>query len=117
MIPPRATRPARSPSGERRAADGRHALPGGPGYSRDHNALAQELLSITGRLFVLPDATLVLPGHGDGTTIGASRAEHAIFAARAPRTTCMATCSGLRPDGATPARLRIDDSAGSGLSV
>ncbi len=57
-------------------------FPGGPGYSRDHASLAQELLSITGRLFVLPDDTLVLPGHGDGTTIGASRAEHAAFAAR-----------------------------------
>ncbi|MSP21419.1 MAG: MBL fold metallo-hydrolase [Dehalococcoidia bacterium] len=57
-------------------------FPGGPGYSRDHGALLQEILSITGRLFVLPDETLVLPGHGPGTTIGAARAEHAAFAAR-----------------------------------
>jgi glyoxylase-like metal-dependent hydrolase (beta-lactamase superfamily II) len=57
-------------------------FPGGPGYSRDHAALLQEILSITGRLFVLPDETLVLPGHGGGTTIGASRAEHAVFAAK-----------------------------------
>lgn len=57
-------------------------FPGGPGYSRDHAALLQEILSITGRLFVLPDDTLVLPGHGEGTTIGAARAEHAVFASR-----------------------------------
>jgi glyoxylase-like metal-dependent hydrolase (beta-lactamase superfamily II) len=57
-------------------------FPGGPGYSRDHAALAQEILSITGRLYRLPDDTLVLPGHGEGTTIGVSRAEHAAFAAR-----------------------------------
>ncbi len=57
-------------------------FPGGPGYSRDHAALLQEILSITGRLYVLPDETLVLPGHGEGTTIGASRAEHAAFASR-----------------------------------
>ena len=57
-------------------------FPGGPGYSRDNVALLQEILSITGKLFVLPDETLVLPGHGAGTTIGASRAEHAAFAAR-----------------------------------
>lgn len=57
-------------------------FPGGPGYSRDHAALLQEILSITGKLLVLPDETVVLPGHGDGTTIGAARAEHATFAAR-----------------------------------
>ncbi len=57
-------------------------FPGGPGYSRDHAALLQEILSITGKLFVLPDETLVLPGHGGGTTIGASRTEHAVFASR-----------------------------------
>lgn len=57
-------------------------FPGGPGYSRDHSALLQEILSITGRLFVRPEETLVLPGHGPGTTIGASKAEHAAFAAR-----------------------------------
>jgi glyoxylase-like metal-dependent hydrolase (beta-lactamase superfamily II) len=57
-------------------------FPGGPGHSRSPEALAQEIASITGRLYGLPDATLVLPGHGDGTTIGASRAEYAVFAAR-----------------------------------
>ena len=57
-------------------------FPGGPGFSRSHEALQQEIASITSRLYALPDETLVLPGHGDGTTIGASKAEYAVFASR-----------------------------------
>ena len=56
-------------------------FPGGPGASRSAEALAQEIASITTRLYALPD-TLVLPGHGAGTTIAASRAEYEGFAAR-----------------------------------
>lgn len=55
-------------------------FPGGPGYSRDHAALLQEIESITTRLYPLGDELLVLPGHGDSTTIGASKAEYAVFA-------------------------------------
>ena len=57
-------------------------FPGGPGASRSHEALQQEIRSITERLYTLPDETLVLPGHGGGTTIAASREEYAGFAAR-----------------------------------
>lgn len=57
-------------------------FPGGPGYSRDHAALLQEIESITTRLHTLEDAVLVLPGHGDSTTIGASKAEYAVFASK-----------------------------------
>jgi glyoxylase-like metal-dependent hydrolase (beta-lactamase superfamily II) len=57
-------------------------FPGGPGYSRSNEALLQEIESITTRLYALPDDTLVLPGHGEPTTIGASRAEYEVFAAR-----------------------------------
>lgn len=57
-------------------------FPGGPGYSRTPEALAQEIASITTRLHPLSEETLVLPGHGDRTTIGASRAEYAVFAGR-----------------------------------
>jgi len=45
---------------------GRADLPGG-----DHETL---LRSIRTRLFALPDSTLVYPGHGPATTIGAERA-------------------------------------------
>ncbi len=57
-------------------------FPGGPGYSRTPEALAAEIASITGRLYPLPDATRVLPGHGAGTTIGMSKTEYAVFAAK-----------------------------------
>ena len=57
-------------------------FPGGPGASRSGEALQQEIRSITERLYTLPDETLVLPGHGAGTTIAGSRAEYAAFAAR-----------------------------------
>ena len=65
------------------ALTGDTLFPGGPGYSRTPAALQQEIASITSTLHPLPEQTLVLPGHGDGTTIGASRAEYAVFAARA----------------------------------
>lgn len=57
-------------------------FPGGPGRSASPEALKQELASITGTLYGLPDETVVWPGHGDRTTIGASKKEYAVFAAR-----------------------------------
>jgi len=57
-------------------------FPGGPGHSDTPEDLQQTIRSIIQWLYVLPDATLVLPGHGDDTTIGASRREHAVFASR-----------------------------------
>lgn len=67
---------------------GKHAFvgdtlfPGGPGRTPSNAALQQELDSITTRLYALDGATTVYPGHGDRTTIAASIAEHAIFAAK-----------------------------------
>lgn len=57
-------------------------FPGGPGRTRDHAALLQEIESITSRLLTLPPSTLVLPGHGPTTTIARSVEEHAAFARR-----------------------------------
>ncbi len=57
-------------------------FPGGPGRTRNPEAFAQLLDSITSKLFVLPDDTHVYPGHGGDTTIGAAKAEHAVFASR-----------------------------------
>ena len=57
-------------------------FPGGPGHSRSNELLQQEIGSITSRLYALPDETTVWPGHGDNTTIGASKAEYAVFASR-----------------------------------
>lgn len=57
-------------------------FPGGPGRSDSPQDLQQEIQSITSRLLVLPDETVVHPGHGDGTTIGQSRQEYGVFASR-----------------------------------
>jgi len=57
-------------------------FPGGPGHSDRPEDLQQSIRSIVQRLYVLPDDTLVLPGHGGHTTIGASRREYAAFASR-----------------------------------
>jgi glyoxylase-like metal-dependent hydrolase (beta-lactamase superfamily II) len=57
-------------------------FPGGPGRSGSPETLRQEIESITTRLYALPEETLVLPGHGPSTTIGASRREYEIFATK-----------------------------------
>jgi glyoxylase-like metal-dependent hydrolase (beta-lactamase superfamily II) len=57
-------------------------FPGGPGRTQTPADLQQSIRSITTRLYDFPDETEVLTGHGDGTTIGASKAEYAEFASR-----------------------------------
>jgi glyoxylase-like metal-dependent hydrolase (beta-lactamase superfamily II) len=57
-------------------------FPGGPGRTQTPANLQQAIESITTRLFALPDGTAVLTGHGDGTTIGQSKQEYAVFAAK-----------------------------------
>ena len=57
-------------------------FPGGPGHTDSPDDFRQILDSITGRIFSLPDDTLILPGHGDGTTVGKVKLEYAVFAAR-----------------------------------
>jgi glyoxylase-like metal-dependent hydrolase (beta-lactamase superfamily II) len=67
---------------------GKHAFvgdtlfPGGPGRSGSNELLKQEIESITTRLYALPDDTKIWPGHGDTTTIGESKKEYAVFAAK-----------------------------------
>lgn len=59
------------------AVTGDSLFPGGVGNTwGDHERFESLLADVTTRLFdVLPDETLVLPGHGDGTTLGAERPE------------------------------------------
>ena len=57
-------------------------FPGGPGRSMDNASLLQEIESIRRELYALPDDTVVYPGHGATTTIGESKAEYAVFAAK-----------------------------------
>ena len=48
-------------------------FPGGPGATEDGTAFGTILESISDRLFTLDADTLVMPGHGLDTTIGAER--------------------------------------------
>lgn len=57
-------------------------FPGGPGRSDNPAALRQLVSSIASKLLTLPEDTAVYPGHGDNTTIGAAKIEHAAFASR-----------------------------------
>ncbi len=57
-------------------------FPGGPGRTNRPEDLQEEIRSITSRLFELPDEVAVHPGHGDDGTIGQSKREYVIFAAK-----------------------------------
>ena len=58
-------------------------FPGGPGATRfDHSSFTTIIDSLEARLFVLPDETVVLPGHGDSTTIGTERPQLASWIER-----------------------------------
>jgi hydroxyacylglutathione hydrolase len=69
--------------GEGTLISGDTLFPGGPGYTGSAGDFRQVVRSITERLLVLDDATLVLPGHGADTTVGAARREYQAFAAKA----------------------------------
>ena len=70
------------PDGTQHVFTGDTLFPGGPGKSRSPDALRQIVESITSKLYPLDDQTVVLPGHGDFTTIGRSKAEYREFASR-----------------------------------
>jgi glyoxylase-like metal-dependent hydrolase (beta-lactamase superfamily II) len=55
-----------------------------PGESKGMEATQQILSSITEKLFSLPDDTLILPGHGSGSTIGISKELYREFAVQYP---------------------------------
>lgn len=57
-------------------------FPGGPGKTWSARDFESLLRSITKRLYLLPDHTILYPGHGLNTTIGDSKAEYAIYAAK-----------------------------------
>lgn len=48
-------------------------FPGGVGKTESPQDFTQLLTDVTERCFSLPDDTVVLPGHGDATTLGAER--------------------------------------------
>jgi hydroxyacylglutathione hydrolase len=67
---------------DRRAIVGDTLFPGGPGYSRTPEALAQILTSLRDKVFAWPNDTSFYPGHGEGSTIGAVRPAFEAFVAR-----------------------------------
>ncbi len=62
--------------------DGDTLFPHGPGWTANHASLEQEIQSLQDKIFVLPDDTLVYPGHGDTTILGREKEEFKIFASR-----------------------------------
>ena len=58
-------------------------FPGGPGGTRSPEAFRQVVDSIKSKLLVLPEETVVCPGHGLDTTIKTANEEYASFASRA----------------------------------
>ena len=57
-------------------------FPGGPGKTRSPADLRQIIKSITDKIFVLPDATQIYPGHGDSTILKKEKDEVAVFSSR-----------------------------------
>jgi len=61
-------------------------FPGGPGKTWSHQNLLVLLESIEKKVFALPDATVLYPGHGANSTVADSKKEYAAFrAAGRPR--------------------------------
>jgi hydroxyacylglutathione hydrolase len=57
-------------------------FPGGPGHTDMPESFEQIVESITKKIYCLPNDTMILPGHGDSTTVGQSKKEYAVFAAK-----------------------------------
>ena len=74
--------PGDTPGASPHVFTGDTLFPGGPGKTVNPTALDQIIESITTRLHSLPANTVVMPGHGDFTTIAESAEEYAVFAAK-----------------------------------
>ncbi len=57
-------------------------FPGGPGATGSPAAFRQIVKSITEKIFLLPDDTLIYPGHGDASVLKKEKEEFAIFSSR-----------------------------------
>ena len=56
-------------------------FPGGPGHTPSPQALTQSLYSLGRIVFAWPDDTVLYPGHGPSTTVGAERRDFESFVA------------------------------------
>jgi glyoxylase-like metal-dependent hydrolase (beta-lactamase superfamily II) len=57
-------------------------FPGGPGKTWSKAEFSEVIKSLTEKIFILPDDTIVYPGHGGTTLLKKEKAEYAIFASR-----------------------------------
>ena len=57
-------------------------FPGGPGKTRSPADLKRIIESISRKIVVLPDDTVIYPGHGNSTVLGKEREAFAIFSSR-----------------------------------
>ncbi len=57
-------------------------FPGGPGATGSPAAFRRIVKSITEKIFLLPDDTLIYPGHGDASVLKKEKEEFAIFSSR-----------------------------------
>ncbi len=57
-------------------------FPGGPGKTWSPEAFEQIVRSLETRIYTLPDGVRLLPGHGQGTRVDASRAEYQRYCSR-----------------------------------
>jgi hydroxyacylglutathione hydrolase len=60
-------------------------FPGGPGHTDTPDDFRQIMISIKEKIFRLPDDTVILPGHGNSTTVKQAKAEYAVFASHEHR--------------------------------
>jgi hydroxyacylglutathione hydrolase len=57
-------------------------FPGGPGHTDTPEEFKQILISITQKILCLSNDTVLLPGHGNGTTVKKAKEEYATFSSR-----------------------------------
>jgi glyoxylase-like metal-dependent hydrolase (beta-lactamase superfamily II) len=62
--------------------DGDTLFPHGPGHTVSPASFRQIIKSLEEKVFILPDDTLVFPGHGDGTVLGREKEEYRAFCLR-----------------------------------
>lgn len=77
--------PSEQPGATPHVFTGDTLFPGGPGKSGSPEAFGQLVSSIESNLLSLPEATVVLPGHGAPTTIRESQLEYEVFASNPRR--------------------------------
>jgi hydroxyacylglutathione hydrolase len=57
-------------------------FPGGPGHTDTPDDFKQILVSICKKILPLPDDVVLLPGHGDGTTVKNAKKEYETFSSK-----------------------------------